>query len=116
MSNKTKLLIMKLEELLKRVNENGRELKVISIEAQLPRLGLVEISGGRFMKEINLQLWKDAIKNMPEGECFVIGRGSGVNYYLPDNRFFSRYHCAILCMNNDLYWVIDCSLNGTKVI
>ncbi len=106
---------MKTEELLKRVNECGRELKVIGMTAKLPKLGLAGINGIRFMKEIDLTTVKEAIENMPEGECFVIGRASESNYYLPGDKYFSRYHCAVLRMNS-LYQIIDCSLNGTKII
>lgn len=105
---------MKTAELLKKVNNNGREVKLVCMSTKLPTVRLCEKSNDGVLMAIDLSVFVQEIFSLSDEEVFVIGRDEESDYKLPNDRRFSRFHCFVARVGG-MYQVFDSSLYGTTL-
>lgn len=105
---------MKTKELLEAVNNSGRNANLIYVGTTLPTIGLAPKCDIGELMSLNLNIFLAQACRLQPDEAFVIGRNENSNFILPEDRRFSRFHCAITLSNGNFY-IYDCSLNGTFI-
>lgn len=105
---------MKTAELLKKVNNNGREAKLICASTKLPTVRLCEKSNDGVLMVIDLSVFVREVFSLSDEEVFVIGRDEKSDYKLPNDERFSRFHCFVARVGG-MYQVFDSSLCGTAL-
>lgn len=128
--------------------DRKREIKMVAVFNlnNLPTIGVGEIRRGREWDETtagyvtDLHQFKEAFKNLDDGELFVFGRIPECNhrlglkevkdaftkdgcteenaeyFYLRNCTTISRIHCFVKKMEKGNYGLFDCSTAGTVIV
>lgn len=104
---------METSELFKTVKNNGRDAKVLGIYP-INAMPKVMVFDG---KVFDLSALKKYLRSIPQGKSITFGRkGFGTDFWIGQDNRYSRIHFAVLKIGEEMCQVIDCSLNGTKII
>lgn len=104
---------METNELFETVKNNGRDAKVLGIYPINAMPKVVAFDGN----VLDLSVLEEYLRSIPQGKSITFGRkGFGADLWIGQDNRYSRIHFAVLKIGEEMCQVIDCSLNGIRIV